>query len=197
MHKIQIIPLGFLRMNSINWSSPCLFCLIFAIPFLLTSLAFASGAELTNLVVKNTKDDLLIDIKIKGVFTNEMREALLNGMPISFTFLVILYEVHDFWFDTKLAHKTTNHKIQYDALKKEYRIIREWENAGPMVVKNFENARLIISEINSLKVIPLTWIKKGNHYQLRVKSELNGKKFPFSGFPWEFETDWYTINFIY
>jgi len=48
-----------------------------------------------------------------------------------------------------------------------------------------------------LRITPFNSLKKGEHYQLRVKSELNEKKFPFAGFPWEFETDWYTINFIY
>ena len=75
--------------------------------------------------------------------------------------------------------------------------MRSWVKIDPLVTKNFEKARLLMSETDGLKVIPLTRIKKGKHYQLRVKSELNEKKIPFSGFPWEFETDWYTINFIY
>jgi hypothetical protein len=184
-------------MDNTNWFGLRLSCLNFVILFLLTSLAFASGAELTNLVVKNTRDDLVIDLKIKGVFTEDMREAVLSGIPVSFTFLINLYEVHDFWFDKKIASIATNHKIQYDALKKEYRIMRSWGKIDPLVTKNFEKARLLMSEIDGLKIIPLTRIKKGKHYQLRVKSELNEKKIPFSGFPWEFETDWYTINFIY
>ena len=184
-------------MNCKNWLAPRLFCLILVIHFLEICPVFASEAELTNLVVKNTQDDLLIDLKIKGVFTEDMREAVLSGIPVSFTFLINLYEVHDFWFDKKIASIATNHKIQYDALKKEYRIMRSWGKIDPLVTKNFEKARLLMSEIDGLKVIPLTRIKKGKHYQLRVKSELNEKKIPFSGFPWEFETDWYTINFIY
>lgn len=169
-------------------------CLIL---FLSTGVAYASGAELTNLVIKNNREDLLIDLKINGVFTNEMRAALLSGIPVSFTVLVILYEVHDFWFDTKLAHITTNHTIQYDALKKEYSILREWEKTAPLVVKEFENARFLISEISGLKIIPLAGLKKGQHYQLTVKSELVDKKFHIFSLPWEFETDWYTINFIF
>jgi hypothetical protein len=49
---------------------------------------YASEAELTNLVIKNSQADLLIDLTIKGVFTNEMKKALLNGIPVSFTFLI-------------------------------------------------------------------------------------------------------------
>jgi hypothetical protein len=64
---------------------------------------YASEAELTNLVIKNSQADLLIDLTIKGVFTNEMKKALLNGIPVSFTFLINLYDVHDFWLDKKIS----------------------------------------------------------------------------------------------
>jgi len=184
-------------MNCTNGLGLRLFCLLVGILFLSTSKVFASGAELTNLVIKNNREDLLIDLNINGVFTNEMRTALISGIPVSFSVFVILYEVHDFWFDTRLAYLTTNHTIQYDALKKEYGIVREWEKTGPLVVKEFENARLLISEINGLKIIPLAMLEKEKHYQATVKSELVDKKFHIFSLPWEFETDWYTINFVY
>ena len=63
--------------------------------------------------------------------------------------------------------------------------------------KNSGEAKRILSEIKGLKVIPLNRLKKGAHYQLRIKSELKDRSYPISGTPWEFETDWYTINFIY
>ena len=184
-------------MNCKDRISLRLFCLIFFILFIPAGQAFASGAELTNIVVKNDGQDLFIDLTIQGVFTNELKKALLSGMPVSFTFIVILYKVNDFWFDKKMASTTTSHKIQYDALKNEYRVTRSWEKTGPFMVKNFDKAGLLMSQIASLKIIPFNKLNKGDHYQLRVKSELNETEFPFAGFPWEFETDWYTINFIY
>jgi len=188
---------GLLKINDVKKSGLSLFCLFFGILFLLTRSAFASGAELTNLVIKNTSEDLVIDLKIKGVFTEDMKDAVLSGMLVSFTFLIHLYEVHDFWFDEKIISIKTIHKIQYKALKNEYRIIRSWEKRDQLVVNNFEKARELISEIDGLEIIKLTRLKKGGHYQLKVKSELNDKMYQFFSFPWEFETDWYAINFIY
>jgi hypothetical protein len=184
-------------MNCTNWFGRRFACFIFLILFLPTVAVYASEAELTNLVIKNSQDDLLIDLTVKGVFTNEMQTALLNGIPVSFTFLINLYEVHDFWFDKKIAGVTTIHKIQYEVLKKEFRIRRSWEKTGLLVTKNYEKACLLMAQIEGLSVIPLTKLKKGKHYQLTVKSELKDKKYLFAGFPWEFETDWYTINFVY
>ncbi len=105
-------------MNCIDKISLRLFSLIFLILFIPAGQTFASGAELTNIVVKNDGQDLFIDLTIQGVFMNEMKKALLSGIPISFTFIVILYKVNDFWFNEKVAGITTSHKIQFDALKK-------------------------------------------------------------------------------
>jgi len=170
-------------MNCIVKNIYPLFCVIFLILFPAVSQIFASGAELTNIVVKNDREDLVINLTIQGVFTNEMKKALLSGIPVSFTFIVILYKVNDFWFDKKAASTTTNHKIQYDALKNEYRIDRSWKETGPLVVKDFGKASLLMSQIDSLKIIPFFRLKRGDHYQLRVKSELNEKSSLLPAFP--------------
>jgi hypothetical protein len=78
-----------------------------------------------------------------------------------------------------------------------YFIDRSWEKSDPVVEKDFLQALKFLSEIKGLDIISLSRLKKGAHYQLRIKSELQDRSYLFSGTPWEFETDWYTINFIY
>ena len=175
----------------------CSIFLLVGILVFSTGLVFAAEAELTNLVIQNSREDLLISLKIKGVFTSEMQEALAKGISVSFTFLIVLYEVRDYWFDEKIASLKTVHQIQYDGVKKEYRVSRAWDPSVPKVIANFENARSLMSEIDGLEIVSLARLKKGGHYQMRVKSELHEKKYRLFSFPWEFETDWYTINFIY
>ena len=149
------------------------------------------------MIVRNSNDELQVDLRIKGIFTEEMKAAVSKGIPISLTFLMLLYEVRDYWIDDRIIGKTALHDIKFDVLKKEYRIQRSWGKRIPLVVKDFEKAQSLFLEIKEFDVIPLKRLKKGKQYQLRVKLELDGKKFPFGGFPWEFETDWYTLNFIY
>ncbi len=171
--------------------------LFIAILYLLANSTRLSGAELANLVVRNSGDQLLIDIKLKGIFTNVMKAAVSKGIPIDIVFSVSLYEVHNFWLDKRLIRKTAYHQIRFDTLKKEYWIRRSWEKQGAIAEKDSEDAQRILSEIKGLNVIPLKRLEKGVHYQLRIKSELKDRSYPFSETPWEFETDWYTINFIY
>jgi hypothetical protein len=172
-------------------------CLVFFVLILTTSPAFSGDVELTNLSVRNSNDQLQVDLMIKGIFTEEIKAAVSKGIPISLNFLILLYEVRDYWFDNKMVSKTALHDIKFDVLKKEYRIRRSWGKKIPLDIKDFEKAQSLFFEIKEFDVIPLKRLKKGKHYQLRVKSELSKNKVHFPGFPWEFETDWYTINFIY
>ena len=172
-------------------------CLVFFVLLLTAGPAFTVDAELTNLIVRNSIDKLQVDLSIKDIFTEEMKTAVSKGLPISLTFLILLYEVRDYWFDDKIMGKTALHDIKFDMLKKEYRIRRSWEKRPSSIIKDFEKAQRLFFEIKEFDVISLKRLKKGKQYQLSVKLELDGKKFPFTNLPWEFETDWYTLNFIY
>jgi hypothetical protein len=172
-------------------------CLVFFVLLLTAILVLCGDAKLTNLIVRNNHNELQVDLLIKGIFTEEMKTAMSKGIPVNLTFLILLYEVRDYWFDDKLVSETAMHDIRFDVLRKEYRIRRSWEKRILLVEKDFEKAQSLFSEIKGFDVIPLKRLKKGKHYQLRIKSELNENKAHLTGFPWEFETDWYTINFIY
>jgi len=165
--------------------------------FLAATAAFSAQARITDLVLRNSQSEILVDLRIENYFTEEMQAAVLKGIPMTISFSISLYEVLDFWFDYKLIEKKEFHSIHYDALKKEYRIQRSWEKGGPVVENDFLKAQKSLSEIEGLDLIALSRLKKGAHYQLRVKSELHDRYLPFLRTPFEFKTDWYTINFIY
>ena len=148
-------------------------CLVFFVLLLTTSPAISGDAELTNLIVRDNNDELQVDLLIKGIFTEEMKADVSKGIPVNLSFLILLYEVRDHWFDVKLVSKTAKHDVRFDILRKEYRIRRSWEKGIPLVVKDFEIAQSLFSEIKGFDVIPLNRLKKGQHYQLRIKSELS------------------------
>jgi len=61
-----------------------------------------------------------------------------------------------------------------------------------------------MTEIDGLKVVPLSNLEKDKRYQLRAKAELSKRTLPFYLHYvlffvslWDFETDWYAIDFTY
>jgi hypothetical protein len=166
--------------------------------------AIAKDAKLTNIIVTNTRDDLLVYLSVEGAFTQKMEEAVNNGVPASFSFFVKLYRTRSMWLDKEMADLTIAHTIKYNSLKKEYTVSRSWDSGSPVVVQSFSAAKNLMTEVDSLKVVPLELLERGKQYQIQAKAKLSRVTLPyylhyvlFFLSLWDFETDWYTIDFIY
>jgi hypothetical protein len=166
--------------------------------------AHAQDATLTNITVSNTRDDLLLYLNLEGAFTDEIKTAILGGVPTSFSFFISLNRVQTYWIDEAIADIEVTHSIKYDNLKNEFTVRRSWQQNEPLVTDSFTEAQNLMTEITSLKIIPLSQLEKGQQYQLRTKAEVSKKTLPlnlhyllFFISLWDFETDWYAIDFIY
>jgi hypothetical protein len=164
----------------------------------------AQDAHLTNIIVTNTDKDLLIFLSVEGAFQGKINKAIDSGVATTFYFLLHLYRTRSFWPDEQLADVTVSHTIQFNPLRNEYTIKRSWEDNKPITVATRKEAIRLMSEVDNLPILPLSQLKKGAQYQIRTKAELSKQTLPFYlhyvlffvSF-WDFETDWYTIDFIY
>lgn len=181
-----------------------IFAILLSLLFLLQTFAFAQDARLVNINISNTRDDLLIYFNVKGAFREKLKKAVLSGAPATFSFYVNLYRVRNFWPDKNIADIKVTHTVKYDTLKKEFTVTRPWKNSKPVVTKSFQQAQKLMTEIDSLNVVSLSNLEKGRRYQTRAKAEVSKLTLPFYLHYvlffvslWDFETDWYTIDFIY
>jgi hypothetical protein len=166
--------------------------------------ALAKEAYLSDFVVTNTRDHLLVYFAVRNCFTPEMSNAIESGIETTFTFFIQLYEKRGLIWDKKLASLEVNHNIKYDSLKKIYSV-RFSENSGKEVtVRSFEEAKKLMAEIVAIEVIPMHHLKKGKRYQLQMMAQLDKIRLPFYLHYvlfflslWDFETDWYAVDFRY
>ena len=178
--------------------------LILAILLVVQNLAYAQDARLTDIIVTNTRDDLLVYLTVEGAFREKMNNAILSGVPTTFSFFISLYQERNLWLDKEVADIKITHTLKYNNLKKEFVVKRSWENGDPLVMQSFDEARELMTEIDSLKIVPLRMLEKGRRYQIRAKAELSKLTLPYSLHYvlffvslWDFETDLYTIDFVY
>ncbi len=164
---------------------------------------YSQQARLTNFVVTSTRDDLLIFLTIEGAFTENMKAAILSGVPTTVSFNISIDKIRNFWLNRKIVDKTINHTIKYNPLRKEFTVKRSWES-DPIVTESFTEAIDLMADVDSLKVVPLSMLEKGVQYQIRAKARLDKVTLPFYLHyvfffvsMWDFETDWYTVNFYY
>jgi len=164
----------------------------------------AAEATLSDIIVTNTQEDLLVFFDIEGCFTREMEEAILNGIPTTFTIYIKLYRTRTLWLDASISDIELEHTINFDNMKDEFRVTRSEDNYSALVLKEFAAAKKAMAEIKNIKVAPLRELSKKGKYQLRVKAELEKVRLPlylhyvlFFVSLWDFETDWYTVDFTY
>lgn len=161
-------------------------------------------AGLVNIKLANTRDDLLTYFEVSNAFTDKINQAVQNGVPTTFSFYVSLYKTTSTFFDKEIADVQIKSTVKYNSLKEEFSVLRPWKNEKPVVTKSFEEAKSWMTGVDNLKVIPLKNLIKGDKYQIRIKAELDKVTLPLSlhyvlffvSF-WDFETDWYVINFTY
>lgn len=168
--------------------------------------AFADepNAVIENIKLANTRDDLLTYFNVKHAFTEKINQAILTGVPTTFSFYVVLYKTDGSFFDKKISDIQISSTLKYNPMKKEFSVHRPWKDEAPVITPSFEEAKALMTEISNLTIVPLNNLVKGDKYQLRIKAELEKVTLPLSlhyvfffvSF-WDFETNWYLINFTY
>jgi hypothetical protein len=170
---------------------------------LFSTPVYSQQARLTNFVVSSTREDLLVFLTIEGAFTENMKAAILSGVPTTVSFNISIEKIRHFWLNRKIVDKKIDHTIKYNPLRKEFTVKRSWETE-PIVTESFNEAINLMADIDNLKVVSLTKLEKGVQYQIKARAKLDKLTLPFNLHYvffflslWDFETDWYTVNFYY
>jgi predicted DNA-binding protein YlxM (UPF0122 family) len=178
--------------------------MIFLMGSLLSTPVRAGEAQLTDIVATSAGEHLLIYFRVTGCYTDEMINAIENGINTTFTFFIGLYEARDFQWDKNIAELRVTHSIVYDNLKKAYKVRLSERKSKMILVEDFSEAKNLMSKIVGVKLTGLNTLQKRNRYQVRMMAELDKIRLPlyldyvlFFLSLWDFETDWYKVNFIY
>lgn len=178
--------------------------IIFLVASLLAKPALADEARLTDIVATSTSEHLSLYFRVTGCFTDEMISAIENGINTTFTFFIGLYEVRDLQLDEDIAELRVTHSIVYDNLKKVYKVRLSERNNEMILVEDFREAKNLMSRIVDVKLTDLNKLQKGTRYEIRMMAELDKIRLPlyldyvlFFLSLWDFETDWYKVNFTY
>jgi hypothetical protein len=161
-------------------------------------------AQISDIIVTNNQNYLLVYFFTRGCFTPDMNKAIMNGIPTTFTFLIDLYSPRSFWPDKRIASLKLHHTIRYDSLREEFSVILSERGNQTFIMKDFSKAQEMMADVSNVQVIPLQSLEKSNQYKLRIKAELNKIRLPlylhyvlFFVALWDFDTDWFVVDFIY
>jgi len=169
-----------------------------------TAQAEEEAANISDIFITTSQDDLLLFCSIKNGFTREMIEGVRNGIPVTFTFHIELEKTVKNWPDTTLAEMTIEHTLTFDALKEEYRVSLPELRNGTLDTDSVDKAIDAMSELNGLRIINRNELEPDAAYALHVQATLAEKTLPLNMHYlvpfislWNHETGKRTIEFRY
>jgi len=172
--------------------------------FLFPVKSFGIEARISDFLITGASDNVLIYFRVDNCFTSKMEEAILAGIPTTFTFLIELHEERKRNFDKLISSSEIKHTIKYDNIKKIFYVTYTEEGRKPEQFSYLPRAKTSMSEVNGFAVIPLKQLVRNKRYYVRVKAKLDKVRLPlhleyvfFFLSLWDFETDWYRQDFIY
>lgn len=177
-------------------------CLMLLISFVFVRHACAREVMLRDIVVTNSSSELLLFLKMIDPFSPEIIEGVQNGLAATFTYEVYLRLVRDGWPDKEVYAGRLDHTMNYDPLKKEYRLQLSESGTEEFITNSVDKAKVMMAELNGVKLLPLGALQPDRQYRLKVRATLAKKTLPlrlhylipFSNF-WNVNTDWYTVDF--
>ena len=116
-------------------------------------------------------------------FNDSIMDAIENGIPISFTFLVELRQKNTLWNDTLVSSNTINHTIQYDSLKMVYRFSESGKSVKRKIItRNKENYQKLMLTLENIPIASTRRLTSNKKYYIRIKANLETDHiwFPFN-----------------
>jgi hypothetical protein len=176
-------------------------------PMALPALA-KNKAELVDIKLGRGKGNLEVSFRIQDCFTPKMEEAIRSGVATTFRILLELEkpgfqsQISLPFLKSRLLKIALEHTIKYDLLNNEYNVYIPEHPDRILTTPDLEEAKLWMSSVRELPVIPLWRLKKNETYQLRMKAELSKFNLPlffryifFFVSLWDFDTDWHKLVF--
>jgi hypothetical protein len=165
-------------------------------------------ADLVDIKLGRGKGNLQVSFRIQDCFTPKMEEAIRSGVATTFRILLELEKsglrsnLPLPFIKSKLLKIALEHTIKYDLLNNQFNVYIPEHPDRVLTTPDLEEAKMWMSSVRELPVIPLWRLKKDETYQLQMKAELSKFNLPFFlryifffVSLWDFDTDWHKLVF--
>jgi Domain of unknown function (DUF4390) len=187
----------------VNWKSFFLFFLAVLTACPPVCFSAPNKAEISGIEIDKNGKSLKVSFRLIDCFNSDMEEAILDGVPTTFRILVSV-EKPSLFLKSTIADFTLRHTIRYNRLNNEFQVDLPEDPQKTLVTRSFDEAKKWMSRVENLPVIPTCWLNRDQEYYLNVKAELSKVELPlffryilFWMSLWDFETEWYTVEFLY
>jgi len=184
---------------------------ILSISLMIVLLTFdLSAAEvdphISNLRLRQGESDVLLSAHLVTELTEDMRKALLGGVPLTFSYRIHLVRKGSILGEKIVRRRELIHNLEFDPVKQLY--LFQGEGYGGEIVvkttKDEEEALGWLTKILDWRLYPLEKLKSNLRYRVRVMATLRSVELPsVLGYLFFFttifnqETPWVQLDFTF
>lgn len=163
----------------------------------------AEKSAIKDLLVTTDQTHVLLYARLTHCFNTDIEDAVLAGVPTTFTFIIQMFRERAWLPDKKIKSMEIHHTIKYDNIKKIFNVSiddqKTWENFSDL-----DSAKKRMCDINALRIESLGALSRNKRYKVKLKAKLENVSLPlhleylffFVSF-WDFETDWSQQRFLF
>jgi hypothetical protein len=145
------------------------------------------------------EDTYVLNAEFELSINPTLEEALQKGIPLYFVFEFELLRPRRFWIDERVLGFTTQYRVSYNALTRQYRL------ASGLLAQNFEEldeVERFLSRVTSRPVASRDQLVPGTRYEAAVRLRLDVNQLPkpfqvsaLASREWVLQSEWHRWSF--
>ncbi|MEP7205370.1 MAG: DUF4390 domain-containing protein [Casimicrobiaceae bacterium] len=173
--------------------------LLYGLALLLAVPAWADVIAVQSAEIRVEEDGYYLNAEFDFTINATLEEALQKGVPLYFILEVEITRPRWYWFDDKLLGYSTQYRISYTPLTRQYRV------AIGLLVLNFdsiEEVQRLISRVTSRRIAARDQLPRGTRLEAGVRLRLDVNQLPkpfqvnaLASREWTLQSDWYRWTF--
>ena len=175
-----------------------------ALLLLVALAALATVARADTIAVKSAElrvdeDAYVLNAEFDLALNPTLEEALQKGVPLYFELEFELVRPRKYWFDEKVLSFSTQYRVSYNALTRQYRV------ASGLLGQTFDGldeVERFLSRVTSRQIARADELQKGTRYEaaIRLRLDVNQLPKPFqltalASREWSLQSEWHRWSF--
>lgn len=145
--------------------------------------------------LRSDEEDYVLNAEFELSLNSTLEQALHRGVPLYFLLEFEVSRPRWYWFDEKLITASTQTRIAWNALTRQYRV-----SSGLIVqtLYSLEEVERFLSRVNSRPVARRDQLQKGARYDAALRLRLDVAQLPkpfqvdaLASREWTLQSDWY------
>ena len=135
----------------------------------------ADAVPLNNAEVRIEDEQVVLNVDFAFSLNSTLEEALLRGIPLYFLLEVDIQRPRRYWFDEKVLQHSTQYRVSYQPLTRQYRIASGLLSQSVDSVAEVER---LIGRVNARPIANAAELEKGSRYDVVVRLRLDQNQLP-------------------